>query len=95
MLILGRFNIFIPNGSLILKIFLSTDLTNFNNALRKILYSVELRMFKPSLFHLLMTTGKKSSVEVSVLQGIHGKCWSVCESFSFAEASYELVMVPW
>ena len=51
-------NISIPNGSLTLKIFLSTGLINFKNALQNISNLLEPRMFGSSLFHLLMINGK-------------------------------------
>ena len=61
-------NIFIPNGSLILKIFLSTGVINLNKALRKTWWLLELRMFGSSLFHSIMTCGKKEILKYLVLQ---------------------------
>ena len=40
-----------------------------------------------------MTCGKKEFLRYSVLKEKHGKCWGVCENFSFVEVSYDYMMV--
>ena len=62
-------NIFIPNGTLILKIFISTGIINFINALQKKLWLLERRMFGSTLFHSLLTCRKKEFLKYSVLLG--------------------------
>ena len=56
---LSLVNIFVPNGSLLLKISLSTPLTDFNNALWIFYNYKSLQIFGSSFFHSLMTWGKR------------------------------------
>ena len=74
-------NIFIPIGSLILKIFLSTGLLNFSIASQKNIIIIRAANVWIKFIPFINEMWKKSFWSIQFCKEIHGKCCNICENF--------------